>query len=304
MADESVSIRAAGVVPMRETPRGREVLVVHRPHRSDWSLPKGKVDGEEHILTTAVRECAEETGMRPTVLAPLPTQVYRVDQRLKSVHYWVATLHDTGFVANDEVDEVRWVTAQEARALLTYEHDADLVDLAVDSPATSPLIILRHTQATKRSDYDGADDAQRPLALRGYLQANEVVDLLNAYGIREVRSSPAMRCMETVTPFAHSISTAVHPEPGLSEEGHAGHPYAAALRLGELLRHREPTILCTHRPVMSSLMDGLFGVSGAHEWAGLLDPRLAPGSFVVLHRTFGTDGSPAIAAAERHSLTA
>jgi 8-oxo-dGTP pyrophosphatase MutT (NUDIX family)/phosphohistidine phosphatase SixA len=304
VADESVSIRAAGVVPIRETSHGREVLVVHRPHRSDWSLPKGKLDGEEHIVTTAVRECSEETGMRPTLRAPLPTQVYRVDQRLKSVHYWVAALNDTGFVANDEVDEVRWVSAPEARILLTYEHDADLVDLAVTSPSTSPLIILRHTQATKRSDYDGADDRERPLALRGYLQANEVVELLNAYGITQVRSSPATRCMETVTPFATAISSTIHPEPGMSEEGHAGHPYAAAVRLGELLRQREATVLCTHRPVMSSLMDGLFGVAGAAEWAGLLDPRLAPGSFVVLHRTFGADGAPVITAAERHALFA
>jgi len=303
VADETVSIRAAGVVPMRETPRGREVLVVHRPHRSDWSLPKGKVDGEEHILATAVRECHEETGMRPTLFAPLPTQVYRVDQRLKSVHYWVAGVNDTGFVANDEVDEVRWLTREEARTLLTYEHDADLVDLAVTSQPTSPLIILRHTQATKRSEYDGADDAQRPLALRGYLQANEIVELLNAYGITQVRSSPAMRCIETVTPFANAISTEIHPEPGMSEEGHAGHPYAAALRLGELLRHREPTVLCTHRPVMTSLMDGLFGVSGAREWVGLLDPRLAPGSFIVLHRTFDAAGLPTIVGAERHALT-
>ncbi len=303
MADESVSIRAAGVVPMRESPRGREVLVVHRPHRSDWSLPKGKVDGEEHILTTAVRECVEETGMRPTLFAPLPTQVYRVDQKLKSVHYWLATVNDTGFLTNDEVDEVRWVTAEEARKLLTYEHDTDLADLAVTAPPTAPLIILRHTQATKRSDYDGANDAERPLALRGYLQANEVAELLSAYGISNVRSSPATRCIETLTPFTTSISTSIHLEPAMSEEGHGEHPYAAALRLGELLYHPEPTVLCTHRPVMSSLMDGLFGVPGAADWVGLLDPRLAPGSFVVLHRVFGTDGAPKIVGAERHALT-
>ena len=303
MADESVSIRAAGVVPMRERPRGREVLVVHRPHRSDWSLPKGKIDGDEHILTAATRECTEETGMRPTLLVPLPTQVYRVDQRLKSVHYWVATVDETGFVANDEVDEVRWLTAGEARALLTYEHDADLVDLAVAAPRTSPLIILRHTQATKRSDFSGSDDAERPLALRGFLQANEVSELLGAYGIFHLRSSPALRCTDTLTPFANAITAVIHPEPGLSEEGHAEHPYAASLRLGELLRHPEPTVVCTHRPVMPSLMDGLFAVPGAEAWAGLFDPRLAPGAFVVLHRTFDQDGSPTIVGVERHALT-
>ena len=38
--------------------------VVHRPRYDDWSLPKGKLDAGEHLLPTAVREVAEETGLR------------------------------------------------------------------------------------------------------------------------------------------------------------------------------------------------------------------------------------------------
>ena len=36
-------IRAAGVVLLRQAGDTREVLIVHRPHYGDWSLPKGKV---------------------------------------------------------------------------------------------------------------------------------------------------------------------------------------------------------------------------------------------------------------------
>lgn len=303
VADQEISIRAAGVVPLRDAGGIREVLVIHRPHRRDWSLPKGKVDASEHLIAAAVRECVEETGLTPTLGAPLPTQIYPVDGRLKSVHYWTCTVPDLGFVANDEVDEARWVPVDEARQLLTYEHDADLVDLAASEPTTSPLIILRHAQATKRADYKGPVDAERPLAMRGYIQAPEVADLLRAFGVTTVHSSPARRCMETVQPLADGLRVSIAAEPMLSEEGHFAHPFAAPLRLGELLHMREPMVVCSHRPVMPSLMDGLFGIQGGADWVSALDPRLQPGAFVVLHREFDAEGTPRVHAVERHGLT-
>ncbi|MSZ41160.1 MAG: NUDIX domain-containing protein, partial [Actinobacteria bacterium] len=60
--DKSISaVRAAGVILLRGTQGRYETLAVHRPHRSDWSLPKGKIDQGEHIINAAVRECDEET---------------------------------------------------------------------------------------------------------------------------------------------------------------------------------------------------------------------------------------------------
>jgi 8-oxo-(d)GTP phosphatase len=37
--------------------------MVHRPKYDDWSLPKGKPEDDEHLLQTAHREVAEETGL-------------------------------------------------------------------------------------------------------------------------------------------------------------------------------------------------------------------------------------------------
>jgi 8-oxo-dGTP diphosphatase len=39
---------------------------------------------------------------------------------------------DEGFVANDEVDEVRWVEPAEAQALLTYDRDREVLAAAAD----------------------------------------------------------------------------------------------------------------------------------------------------------------------------
>ena len=55
-------IRAAGVVLTRGVGKDLEVAVIHRRRRRDWSLPKGKIDPGEDILTCAKRELQEETG--------------------------------------------------------------------------------------------------------------------------------------------------------------------------------------------------------------------------------------------------
>jgi 8-oxo-dGTP diphosphatase len=48
------------------------------------------------------------------------------------VRYWLMTpAHEAEFVPNDEVDELRWVTPDEARELLTYERDRGLVEQAI-----------------------------------------------------------------------------------------------------------------------------------------------------------------------------
>ncbi len=66
-------VRAAGAVVTR---KGGDVLLVHRPRYDDWSFPKGKVDPGEHVVTAAIREVAEETGLDVRLGPPLPGQRY------------------------------------------------------------------------------------------------------------------------------------------------------------------------------------------------------------------------------------
>ncbi len=122
-------IEAAGGVVWR--PAGRhqhEVLIVHRPHRQDWSLPKGKRRRRETALECALREVREETGLRCTAGDELPEVRYTDRQgRARRVRYWTMQAVRGDFQPNDEVDEVRWIPRGRVGELLTYEHDLIVV---------------------------------------------------------------------------------------------------------------------------------------------------------------------------------
>src|SRR3954470_1380615 len=79
-------VLAAGAVVFRP---GKRVLLVHRPRYDDWSFPKGKLDPGEHVTSAAVREVAEETGLRVRLGPPLPGQRYpAAGGRVKGVSDW------------------------------------------------------------------------------------------------------------------------------------------------------------------------------------------------------------------------
>ena len=121
-------VKAAGGVIVREGEEGYEVCLVHRPRHGDWSLPKGKLDPDETFEEAALREVEEETGLR-CELGPELSSTHYTDAkgRPKIVRYWLMQPMEGEFEANDEVDELRWMTLHEAVETLSYEHDRELV---------------------------------------------------------------------------------------------------------------------------------------------------------------------------------
>jgi 8-oxo-dGTP pyrophosphatase MutT (NUDIX family) len=122
---------AAGGIVRRRAPSGDGYLIaiVHRPRYDDWSLPKGKLDAGESAEEGALREVEEETGLRCR-LGPEVAAVRYHDRkgRPKQVRYWLMDpVDDHGFTPNDEVDELRWCDRDQARDLLSYDHDRSLV---------------------------------------------------------------------------------------------------------------------------------------------------------------------------------
>jgi 8-oxo-dGTP diphosphatase len=122
-------VRAAGGLVVRRIGAADEVLLVHRPKYDDWTFPKGKVDPGESDEKAAVREVEEETGYRCALVAQVPSTCYLDARgRPKRVRYWLMRIVDGEFIPNREVDEIEWLTAHDAMARLTYEHDRDLLE--------------------------------------------------------------------------------------------------------------------------------------------------------------------------------
>jgi 8-oxo-dGTP pyrophosphatase MutT (NUDIX family) len=124
-------VRAGGGVVRRRRENGDyEYAVVHRPRYQDWSLPKGKVEAGESDEQAALREVREETGVRG-LLGPELGRVRYTDRRgrPKQVRYWLMDVAEVPptLQPNEEIDDLRWLSAAEAGKLLSYEHDRKLI---------------------------------------------------------------------------------------------------------------------------------------------------------------------------------
>jgi 8-oxo-dGTP diphosphatase len=277
-------VLAAGAVVWRRRAGGTkgalEVLVVHRPRYDDWSFPKGKADLGERVQLTAVREVEEETGQRIRLGVPLDEVGYVVNGGHKRVSYWSGRLVGSAqpFVPNDEVDEIAWVSPKAAQAMLSHDTDQRVlerfVDAAIDrSHKTRTLVVVRHGKAVQRDDFVG-DDVDRPLTAQGRDQAIALRGVLDAYGVRHVVASPALRCTQTVEPYADSLGTFLELDERLGEQTTSGQVGRA---VDALLDRRKPTVVCTHRPTLPLLWAAL----------GLDGPRLSPAGVLVVHHRKG-----------------
>ena len=100
-----------------------------------WTLPKGTPISGETLEQTAVREVGEETGLKVRIVSPLDAIKYTFVQRgtriHKTVHYFLMEPIGGSLEDHDhEFEEVRWISFQDAPALLSFETERSLVGLA------------------------------------------------------------------------------------------------------------------------------------------------------------------------------
>lgn len=280
-------IYAAGTVIVRGRGLNQKIAVIHRPHRQDWSFPKGKIDGSDTAPATAVRETLEETGLKVILHQPLTSQEYIFDGLPKTVFYWRASLvENSEFIANDEADELVWVSLKSALKLLTYDVDKDLAREAFESIETKPLILLRHATSEKRVEWadryskNVPPDSFRPLTPDGIMQSHLIADLLNAFGINKIVSSDSIRCVATVSPYAASMELSLDAHQILSELGWAVNNQPGIRLVRKLAKSKDSIVICGHRPALPSLAQAIAEELGYEE----LDASLPPAGLIVIHR--------------------
>lgn len=280
-------VYAAGTVIVKGRGLNQRIAVIHRPHRQDWSFPKGKIDGSDTAAATAIRETLEETGLRVTLHQPLTTQEYIFDGLPKTVFYWRATLiNNSEFIPNDEADQLVWVSLKGALKLLSYDVDKDLAREAFKSVETKPLILLRHATSEKRVEWadryakNVPPDSFRPLTPDGIMQAHLIADLLSAYGVNKIVSSDSIRCIATVSPYAASKEIPLEAHQILSELGWAVNNQPGIRLVKKLAKSKDSIVLCGHRPALPSLAQAIADELDYEE----LDASLPPAGLIVIHR--------------------
>lgn len=197
-----------------------EIAVIHRPHYGDWSLAKGKLDPGESLPAAAFREIQEETGFEVRLGKLLGKVTYPVVDRTKVVYYWNAEVIGGEFAPNDEVDELRWLSIEDAKSLLSYEVDTQVLVKAekrLRLPATSQVIYVRHARAHKRRNWEGNDNL-RPLDKKGRRQAEMLVPMLAPYKPTAIYSAEPDRCQTTAEPLADELNLDVAIDPLFGDE--------------------------------------------------------------------------------------
>lgn len=313
------AVLAAGALVWREREGQLEVLAVHRPRYNDWSWPKGKLDPGETLPACAVREVAEETRVTINLGVPLPTLRYPIaGGKMKVVRYWAAqeTTPDSPSASarepvkaasKHEIDESAWLTVSEARERITFHDDLRPLERLIEEHEAGRLntrvfIVARHARAQRRKAWQGAD-VRRPLTKGGRVRAMQLKDLFAAFGTERIVSSAAVRCVQTVHPYAEAAGLPLRGYESLTEEAHIKNPEAAAATFASLLRKKRSRVVCVHRPTLP-VMVALLRSRLTGKTRGALPrtmPFLPAGGVLVAH-VMDHDGHPRIVAVETHLL--
>jgi 8-oxo-dGTP pyrophosphatase MutT (NUDIX family) len=104
-----------------------------------WALPKGQIDAGERAEETALREVAEETGVRGRSLGKLGDVRYWFNwqgERVFKVVSFFLVRYERGRLGDippehsHEIAETRWLPLDDASQLLAYRGERDMAEKA------------------------------------------------------------------------------------------------------------------------------------------------------------------------------
>jgi 8-oxo-dGTP pyrophosphatase MutT (NUDIX family) len=136
---ETLDQISAGGVAFRWKDSEPEMVIVSVKPKLRWQLPKGIVDPGESPETTAVREVKEEGGVDAERLALIETIEYwyrsvkngKPVRFHKFVHFYLMKYLDGDTSNHDqEVEESRWVSFDEAVELLKFKSEREVAEKA------------------------------------------------------------------------------------------------------------------------------------------------------------------------------
>jgi putative (di)nucleoside polyphosphate hydrolase len=134
--------RAASLLLLRQTARGYEFLLLHKPRKGDaWQLPQGGIEQNEDVTQAALRELKEEAGIDDCKVLGVSSSAYQYDfppayRRFRPdnvkgqrIEFVLAVAKDdvTVTVDKNEIDKHVWVNLEEMEKYVKRKQYADLV---------------------------------------------------------------------------------------------------------------------------------------------------------------------------------
>lgn len=136
-------VQAFGIIPVHQEGAARRFLLVQhckghtfREGAGDghWAFPKGHADENEQGIATAVRELQEETGIGgvdvidSVLFHEEYTFIQNNERVFKRVTYFIGFVQDTEvIIQQNEIQDYRWVSYEEAIDLMTFEEGRDVL---------------------------------------------------------------------------------------------------------------------------------------------------------------------------------
>jgi ADP-ribose pyrophosphatase YjhB (NUDIX family) len=148
---------SSGGIVLRGQSNDREILLVGREqhYRGNqlWALPKGTPIAGESAQQTALREVREETGIEVAITGYAGVITYSFLERgtrfrKRVAYYTMVAIGGDPSLHDHEYDYVGWFPLEEAKRLMRYSNEADLVrrttERAISKPAVAPEEITDH----------------------------------------------------------------------------------------------------------------------------------------------------------------
>lgn len=128
--------RQSGVVPVRVSPEGPEVLVVTSRRKKRWIVPKGIVEPDLSPAASAAKEAWEEAGVRGRVLgAALGAYEYEKWGGTCTVEVFLMRVDEVAGVWPEADRSRQWLTVEGAAGVLREPELAALVRRVPDALA-------------------------------------------------------------------------------------------------------------------------------------------------------------------------